>query len=105
MEAKGTYKDGETDGLTEVFHENGQLLCRGNKKDGKRDGLWELFHANGELMNSAYAKDGECEGLWDYIDENDKLIKWETFVDDYGNLWGGNEKEVGVDITHNIDSA
>ena len=101
--AKGTYKDGEPDSLTEVFHENRQLHWRGNKNDGKKDGLWELLHANGELRHSAYAKDGE--GLWDYIDENDKLIKWETFVDDYGNLWRGNEKEVGVDITHNIDSA
>jgi len=46
------------------------------------------------LRHSAYVVNGKGEGLWDYIDENDKLIRIETFVDDYGNLWRGNEKEV-----------
>lgn len=94
MLAKGTYRDDEMDGLHEIFHENGQLRSRGNKKYGKMDGLWELFHANGALRHSAYAVNGKGEGLWDVIDENDKLIRVETFVDDYGNLVRGEDKEV-----------
>lgn len=91
--AKGTHRDDELDGLHETFYENGQLFSRGNRKYGKKDGLWELFHANGELRHGAYALNGKGEGLWDYIDENGKLIRIETFVDDYGNMWRG-EKEV-----------
>ena len=65
---RGNYKDGELDGLYEVFYENGQLSRTGNYKNGERDGLWDFFrgngsfwfiecHKNGEEVDSSYCED------------------------------------------------
>tara|TARA_B100001146_G_scaffold113557_1_gene100080 strand:+ start:594 stop:737 length:144 start_codon:yes stop_codon:yes gene_type:complete len=35
--------DGKQDGLSEGYHENGQLMWKGNWKDGELDGLWEEY--------------------------------------------------------------
>ena len=37
---KGTYKDGELDGPTENYYDNGQLSSKGAFKDGEKCGEW-----------------------------------------------------------------
>ena len=50
--AKRNYKDGERDGLYEMYHENGQLQLKVNYKDGEPDGLYEMYYENGQLKQT-----------------------------------------------------
>ena len=59
LEAKRNYKDGEPDGLYEMYYENGQLKAKGNYKDGLEDGLYEAYSENGQLQEKVNFKDGE----------------------------------------------
>ena len=67
------YKDGKQDGLSEDFHENGQLYSRKNYKDGKEEGLTEEFWENGQLQFRINFKNGKEDGLWEYFDEDGNL--------------------------------
>ena len=40
------------DGIHEEFYSNGKLKAKGTYKDGERDGLWELYDWDGSLDNS-----------------------------------------------------
>ena len=57
-------KKGEQDGLSEEFHENGQLKMRGNFKDGKLNGLSEYFdNEDGNLTSTETWRNGVLEGV------------------------------------------
>ncbi len=59
------FKNGKQHGLTEVYHENGQLRNKVNYKDGKEEGSWEYFNEDGSLKKNETWKNGyklRCEG-------------------------------------------
>ena len=64
------FKNGQRDGLYEYYNENGQLICRMNFKMGKKDGLYESFYENGQLERRGNYKNGEPEGLQRWFNEN-----------------------------------
>ena len=68
-------------GCSVEYINNGQLWVKGNYKDGERDGLWEIYHDNGQLKNRGNYKDGEQEGLHEYYDEEGNLTKTEEWKD------------------------
>ncbi|SVD13294.1 uncharacterized protein METZ01_LOCUS366148 [marine metagenome] len=70
LDRRDNYKDGKQDGLSEDFRENGQLYSRKNYKDGKEEGLTEEFWENGQLQFRINFKNGKEDGLWEYFDEN-----------------------------------
>ena len=49
----------QPDGPYETFHENGQLALRGNNVDGETDGLSEYFEENGNLTGTETYRNGE----------------------------------------------
>ena len=62
LEKKGTYKDGELDGLWTRWYENGQKGYEGIFKDGKLHGLWTEWYENGQKKKEGTYKDGEQIG-------------------------------------------
>ena len=48
--------NGESEGLFEWFHDNGQLQRRGKHKQGQLIGLWEYFDINGQLIETKVFK-------------------------------------------------
>ena len=72
---------GKEHGLSEYYHENGQLMIKGNYKDGKKVGLWENYHDNGKLNQKGNFKDGKRDGLKEIYRENGQLFWKITFKD------------------------
>ena len=65
---------GKRHGLSEWFHDNGQLFSKRNYKDGKlEDGLYEYYHANGQLESKIDSKDGVVEGLYESYHSDGQL--------------------------------
>ena len=62
------YKNGKLDGVSKSFHMD-QLVMKENFKDGERDGLQEIYHANGQLGIRKNYKNGEVYGSPEYFDE------------------------------------
>ena len=46
-------------GLREYFYENGQLMLKGNYKNNESDGLWEVFDEEGNLTKSETWENGK----------------------------------------------
>jgi len=68
-----TYKDGEIDGLVQVWYENGQLRYEWNFKDDELNGLYQSWYENGQLSSKANFKDDELNGLCQTWYENGQL--------------------------------
>ena len=49
LESRSNYKNGNRDGMREIWDENGQLLTRANYKDDKLNGLIEVWYTDGQL--------------------------------------------------------
>ncbi|HIB08936.1 MAG TPA: hypothetical protein EYO20_03670 [Gemmatimonadetes bacterium] len=64
LKSKGTFKDGEMDGPFAGYHENGQLFIKETYKDEVLDGPFERYLDNGELSGKGTFKDGEQCGEW-----------------------------------------
>jgi antitoxin component YwqK of YwqJK toxin-antitoxin module len=62
--SRGSFKDGEEDGVFEEFSESGKLVSRINYSKGRMHGLWETFHENGSLKSRGMFKEGGEEGEW-----------------------------------------
>jgi len=45
-EQQGKLKDGKLEGPWVEYHDNGQLLSKGTYKDGEEDGLWGTYLAD-----------------------------------------------------------
>ena len=60
------FKEGNPDGLSTWWHENGQKQREGTFKDGKQDGLMTEWHDNGQKKIEVIYKDGErvSEKYW-----------------------------------------
>jgi len=54
-----SFKDGEREGLWDIYHRNGQLSERGNLKDGVSNGLKESYSKEGELYSKTCYKNGD----------------------------------------------
>ena len=79
LKFKRNFKDGELDGLDEIYYRNGQLKFKNNYKDGKQDGLYEKHFKNGQLKTKANHKDGKYDGLREEYYKNGQL----KFKSDY----------------------
>jgi antitoxin component YwqK of YwqJK toxin-antitoxin module len=50
--------NGESEGLFQWFHDNGQLQRRGKHKQGKLIDQWEYFDIDGQLIETKVFKNG-----------------------------------------------
>ena len=51
MYLKENYKNGERNGESTSYYENGQIKGKGNHKDGKPDGKWVYYYENGQIKS------------------------------------------------------
>ena len=77
--SKTIYKDGEKDGLDEMFKEDGQLIWRKNYKDGEQHGLEEVYYKNGQLISKVNFISGNKDGLEESYQENGYLVSRVNF--------------------------
>ena len=58
MSITRNYKNGQQDGLHEIYHENGKLNSKQNFKNDVRHGLTEQFDQDGQLLKRIKFKKG-----------------------------------------------
>jgi antitoxin component YwqK of YwqJK toxin-antitoxin module len=67
---EANFKDGKKEGLTTMWHENGQKKFENNFKDGIRSGLGMAWYENGIQEHEVNYKDGKKNGLESWWHEN-----------------------------------
>ena len=73
LETKGTYRNGEEDGLWEYFYENGRLWKKCAYKNGEKDGLYATYYENGQLGEKCFYKNGKKDGPYISYREDGRL--------------------------------
>ena len=81
LAVKCTYKDGEYDGPYEEYYDNGRLNVKCTYKDGKKNGPYEAYHDNGQLYEKCTYKDGKEDGPYESYWANGLLRSKFTFKD------------------------
>ena len=76
-----TYKDGELDGKSTFWYENGQKWWELTYKDGKEDGLYTVWYKNGQKRLEDTYKDGKYDGLSTFWYENGQKDYERTYKD------------------------
>ena len=59
---QGTFRNGEKEGPSVEYQDNGQLSYEGTYKDGKKEGPWVLYDDDGQLLSKGTYKDGKKVG-------------------------------------------
>ena len=59
MAYKTNYVNGKKNGPTVEYYDNGNIKARGTFVDGEFDGLWEVFRKNGELSYTIFRHKGK----------------------------------------------
>ena len=49
LEAEGSFKNNNQDGLWKIYYENGQLKAEGNFNNDEKVGLWKGYYENGYI--------------------------------------------------------
>ncbi|GAA4269325.1 lectin-like protein [Hyunsoonleella aestuarii] len=90
------YKEGEPDGVSRVWYENGQLQFETNIKEGEPDGVSRVWFENGQLEKEVNSKEGKQEGLFRQWHKNGQLKDEGNFKnnkqDGLGRMWYENGK-------------
>ena len=81
MRSRINYKDGNQEGLFEMFYADGRLQSRVSMKDGKKDGLSEVFWENGQFKSRKNFKNGRKDGLSEWATENGEVERTENWKD------------------------
>jgi len=63
MESRASYINGDLDGLSESWYENGQLMEKIEYKNGKLNGLYEVWYLDGKLDEKSHYKNDKYDGL------------------------------------------
>ena len=87
---EGSYKDGEKEGLSTRWYDNGQKEQEETYKDGKEDGLYTKWYESGQKRSEGTYKDGELDGLRTGWYESGQKRSERTFKDGksiYIKLW------------------
>ena len=73
--------DGKEDGLSTMWHENGQKKFEINFKNGKKDGFLISWYENGQKKMEGNIKNEKKDGFWTYWDKEGNVTKTETYKD------------------------
>jgi antitoxin component YwqK of YwqJK toxin-antitoxin module len=80
--SKKEYKNGEYDGIYQVFYEDGQIQYDGQTKNNEFVGLWEIYYPNGQLSSKGSYKNGLSVGLWKwYYSTDNQLMSIVNYID------------------------
>lgn len=70
---------GLSDGLYQLWNQNGQLKETGLYVHGKKDGQWDTFFDNGQKESEKHYKMGEKAGNWIFYREDGTIDRSETY--------------------------
>ena len=70
---QGTFRNGEKEGPSVEYQDNGQLSYEGTYKDGIQEGPWVQYYEDGQLSYKGTYKVGEEEGPWIYYHDNGQV--------------------------------
>jgi len=73
--SKKEYKNGEEEGIYQVFYENGQIQYDGQTKNNEFVGLWKMYYPNGQLSSKGSYKNDLSVGLWKWYYPTDNQLK------------------------------
>jgi len=73
--SKKEYKNGEEEGIYQVFYENGQIQYDGQTKNNEFVGLWKIYYPNGQLSSKGSYKNDLSVGLWKWYYPTDNQLK------------------------------
>lgn len=83
---KGQYKNGNADGLSEWFFQDGEILTRGSYVNDEQTGEWKWYHVNGKVEIESNFLNGLKHGAETYYYMNG--AKKSVYHYDHGNLEG-----------------
>jgi|GEM_PF-4524961 len=72
------FKNGIKNGVSKLYHKNGQLLREGVMLDELEEGEWKEYYSPGKISAIIHYKNGLKHGPYQEFDETGQLIK-ETF--------------------------
>lgn len=84
IEIRSIYKDGLRDGYFVDYYKNGQIFKDGFFVEDERQGEWNYYDRDGNMMFSEFYSEGSLLGDVRYYDEKQRLREISTFF--YGNL-------------------
>jgi antitoxin component YwqK of YwqJK toxin-antitoxin module len=83
------YKDGELNGKSIGYYENGNLRYDISYKDDEKDGVAKFYHPNGKLKQIGHYSEGSLSGSWTDYNERGDLASNYYYLN--GDLEGFNE--------------
>jgi len=72
---KETYKNGELDGLSQCWYDNGQLCQQKYYKNGLENGLSQIWYNNGQLWSEYHTENNIISSVWIVWYCNGQLMK------------------------------
>jgi antitoxin component YwqK of YwqJK toxin-antitoxin module/tetratricopeptide (TPR) repeat protein len=69
------FANGERDGVTKSYYDNGKLSDETTYRSGKREGRSVSYHANGQVHYILNYRDDKLDGPYQEFDENGKLTE------------------------------
>jgi len=85
---KGSYKNGQKDGVWESYHNNGQLSSKVSYLNGNLNGVWEKYRENGQLDFKCSYLNGKLNGVCEKYRENGELFFKGSYLNGYLNgVW------------------
>ena len=69
------YKNGQSDGKSISYHDNGLIYYEQNYKEGKLEGYERIYHSNGQLKQVGFFINSKPTGEFKVFNENGELIK------------------------------
>ena len=88
VEFKGSYLNGEKDGVWEEYYDNGQTKSKYSYINGKPvDGIYSDYHKNGQLKSKGSYLNGEKNGVWEEYYKDGNLEYTYTFKDGKIENW------------------
>jgi len=70
---------GLSNGILEVWYENGKLRQRGMNLNSKMNGKWELFYPDGKLKTIEFYKSNIEDSTWVYLLNNADTLRKEIY--------------------------
>jgi antitoxin component YwqK of YwqJK toxin-antitoxin module len=78
-----TWSQGQWDGRSTSYWENGQKLKEGEHRDGLEHGVWRFWFENGTLAAEGRYEAGRKSDDWQYWDEDGKRIPYDAWEEQY----------------------
>jgi antitoxin component YwqK of YwqJK toxin-antitoxin module len=64
------------------YHDDGTLSKvyeKGSYLNGNKNGVWEEYYDNGQLLSKCSYLNGEMDGVWEYYNEDGSLLFTHTY--------------------------